>query len=96
MRADAVRDHDTELRRLTSLDAGEPDLRSLRSELEAQSREDRAAIAEIKSDRALVHRQLDQINAGIIAIQTHSLRQTSGVAFALSVLIVIAWKAIGG
>ena len=41
-----------------------------------------------------VHSQLAQINSAIIAIQTHSLRQTGGVALTLSVLMVIAWKVI--
>jgi hypothetical protein len=65
-------------------------------EREAASLEDRAAIAELKSDLASVHSQLAQINSAIIAIQTHSLRQTGGVALTLSVLMVIAWKVIGG
>lgn len=58
--------------------------------------EDHLAIAEIRSELASVHSQLAQINSAIIAIQTHSLRQTGGVALTLSVLMVIAWKVIGG
>lgn len=43
-----------------------------------------------------MHLQLEQHSAAIVALETHSLRQTGGVALALSVLIAIAWKVIAG
>ena len=57
---------------------------------------DGAMLAEVKRDLESVHSQLAQLNWSIIALQTHSLRQTGGVALSLSVLIAIAWKVIGG
>jgi hypothetical protein len=68
----------------------------LRAALEAELRVDRARMAEVSSDLARVHGQLDQINAGIIGLQSHSLRQTGVAALALAVLVAIAWKVIGG
>jgi hypothetical protein len=64
--------------------------------VEAQVDDDGVAIAEISRDLASVHAQLAQIKTGIIALQTHSLRQTGGVALTLSVLLAIAWKVLGG
>jgi hypothetical protein len=57
---------------------------------------DGATLAEVTRDLDFVHSQLAQLNTSIIALQTHSLRQTGGVALSLSVLIAIAWKVIGG
>jgi hypothetical protein len=78
--------------RRRSRDAGE----RLREETEARLDADRTEITQIRRDLAAVHSQLDQINSGIVALQTHSLRQTGGVALALSVLIAIAWRVIAG
>ena len=64
--------------------------------VEAKVEDDSVAIAEISRDLASVHAQLAQINTGIIALQTHSLRQTGGVALTLSVLLAIAWKVLAG
>ena len=89
-------DRERALRQLAALPLLEPEVRDSSIEREAASLEDRAAIAELKCDLASVHSQLAQINSAIIAIQTHSLRQTGGVALTLSVLMVIAWKVIGG
>ena len=89
-------DRERALRQLTALPLREPEVRDSSIEREGASLEDRAAIAELKCDLASVHSQLAQINSAIIAIQTHSLRQTGGVALTLSVLMVIAWKVIGG
>jgi hypothetical protein len=69
---------------------------ALRDELEAELSEDRATMAEISGDLARVHAQLDQINAGIIGLQSHNLRQTGVAALALAVLVAIAWKVVGG
>jgi hypothetical protein len=66
------------------------------AEMDARLDADRATIAAIRSDLSRVHFQLDQITAGIVALQTHSLRQTGGVALALSVVIAIGWKVIAG
>jgi hypothetical protein len=55
-----------------------------------------AMLAEVKRDLEFVHSQLAKLNTSIIALQTHSLRQTGGVALSLSVLIAIAWNVIGG
>lgn len=68
----------------------------LRAALEAELSVDRDRMAEIGRDLARVHGQLDQINAGIIGLQSHSLRQTGVAALALAVLVAIAWKVIGG
>ena len=64
--------------------------------LEAELRANRAIVTKIDGDLALVHAQLERLGLSIITLQTHSLRQTGGVALALSVLLVIAWKVIGG
>jgi hypothetical protein len=68
----------------------------LLAEMDARLDADRATIAAIRGDLSRVHFQLDQITAGIVALQTHSLRQTGGVALALSVVIAIGWKVIAG
>ena len=62
----------------------------------AEVRGDRAQMADVSSDLAHVHAQLDKINEGIIGLQKHRLRQTGVVALALAVLIAIAWKVIAG
>lgn len=89
-------DRETPPRQLATLPLREPEVPDPNVEREAASLDDRVEIAELKSDLASVHSQLAQINSAIIAIQTHSLRQTGGVALTLSVLMVIAWKVIGG
>jgi hypothetical protein len=68
----------------------------LRIAVEAELRSDRARMSEISSDLARVHKQLDQINAGIIGLQNHGLRQTGVAALGLAVLVAIAWKVIAG
>jgi hypothetical protein len=68
----------------------------LRIAVAAELRNDRARMAEISTDLARVHGQLDQINAGIIRLQTRGLRQTGLAALALAVLAAIAWKVIAG
>jgi hypothetical protein len=68
----------------------------LRAEVDLELDEDRATMAEIRSDLASVHVQLGAISAGIISLQSHSLRQTGMVAFALAVLIAVAWKVVEG
>jgi len=68
----------------------------LRIAVGAEVRDDRARMAEISRDLERVHGQLDEINSGIIGLQTHSLRETGVAALALAVLIAIAWKVIGG
>jgi hypothetical protein len=68
----------------------------LRIAVEAELRNDRARMAEISSDLAHVHKQLDEINSGIIGLQNHNLRQTGVAALALAVLVAIAWKVIAG
>jgi hypothetical protein len=72
------------------------DVRADVAGVEAKVEDDSAAIAEISRDLASVHAQLAQINTGIMALQTHSLRRTGGVALTLSVLLAIAWKVLGG
>ena len=67
-----------------------------REHTDARFRSDRAEIAEIRRDLAVVHSKLDRITAGVVALQTHSLRQTGGGALVLSVLIALAWKVIAG
>jgi len=74
----------------------ECDAEDLRIAVEAELRSDRARMAEISSDLARVHRQLDQINSGIIGLQSHGLRQTGVAALGLAVLLAIAWKVIAG
>jgi hypothetical protein len=74
----------------------ELDAERLQVDIDAGFRADRATIAEIRRDLTAVHSRLDQISEGIVALQTHSLRQTGGVALALSVLLAIAWKVIAG
>jgi hypothetical protein len=93
-RVSAEPDRETPLRQLAALPPHEPEVRN--PDEEAARLQDRAALAELKSDLASVHSQLAQINSAILAIQTHSLRQTGGVALTLSVLMVIVWKVIGG
>jgi hypothetical protein len=68
----------------------------LRIEVEAERRDDRAAMAELSSDLESVHSQLEPINASIIGLQSHGLRQTGVAALVLAVLIAIAWKVIAG
>ncbi|HEX5863781.1 MAG TPA: hypothetical protein VF014_05910 [Casimicrobiaceae bacterium] len=68
----------------------------LRIEVEAERRDDRAAIADVSSDLESVHAELGPIRSGIIGLQEHSLRQTGVVALILAVLIAIAWKMIAG
>lgn len=72
------------------------DVRAEVAGVEAQVGDDSAAIAEISRDLASVHAQLAQISSGVVALQTHSIRQTGGVALTLSVLLAIAWKVLGG
>ena len=67
-----------------------------REHADARFRSDRPEIAEIRRDLAVVHSKLDRITAGVATLQTHSLRQTGGVALVLSVLIALAWKVIAG
>lgn len=69
---------------------------NLRAEIELELRDDRASMAAIQTDLASVHVQLGAISAGIICLQSHSLRQTGMFAFALAVLIAIAWKVVEG
>jgi hypothetical protein len=71
-------------------------IEELRAEVDLELNEDRATMAEIRSDLASVHIQLGAISAGIIGLQSHSLRQTGMVAFALAVLIAVAWKVVEG
>jgi chromosome segregation ATPase len=68
----------------------------LRGDLEAELSEDRATIAEVRSDLARVHAQLDQINSGIIGLQNHSLRLTGVAVLALAVVVTVAWKVMAG
>jgi hypothetical protein len=83
--------------RLAGLGHGsEPVAEEVRERVEAGLREDREAMAELRGDLAAVRSELAKLNAGVVVLQTHSLRQTGGVALALSVLIAIAWKVIGG
>jgi hypothetical protein len=71
-------------------------IEDLRVEVEAERRDERAAIAEVSSDLESVHAELGPIKSGIIGLQNHSLRQTGVVALILAVLIAIAWKVIAG
>jgi hypothetical protein len=71
-------------------------IEDLRIEVEAERRDERAAIAEVSSDLESVHAELGPIRSGIIGLQNHSLRQTGVVALILAVLIAIAWQVIAG
>ena len=71
-------------------------IEDLRVEVEAERRDERAAIAEVSSDLESVHAELGPIRSAIIGLQNHSLRQTGVVALILAVLIAIAWKVIAG
>ena len=51
---------------------------------------------EMRETVRAMHLQLEQHSAAIVALETHRLRQTGGVALALSVVIAIAWKVIAG
>lgn len=77
---------------LAEVEAG----RDARIELEAELSADRVSLAEIRSDLMRVHSQLDQVNAGIIGLQNHSLRQTGAAALILAVLVAVAWKVLEG
>jgi hypothetical protein len=77
-------------------EASEHPTEDLRAEVDLELRDDRASIAAIRSDLASVHLQLAAISAGIIGLQSHSLRQTGMFALALAVLIAIAWKVVEG
>lgn len=92
----AEADRETQLLQLAALPVRESETLDPNVERKAASLEDRMAIGEIKSDLASIHSQLVQINSAIVAIQTHSLRQTGGVALTLSVLMVVGWKVLGG
>jgi hypothetical protein len=82
----------------SDLGLAEPDqaTEDLRLEVEAERRDDRAAMADLSCDLESVHAELDPIKSGIIGLQNHSLRQTGVVALILAVLIAIAWKVIAG
>jgi peptidoglycan hydrolase CwlO-like protein len=90
-----------QVRRTAAADSGavaDPDraTEDLRVEVEAERRDDRAAMADFSSDLESVHADLDPIKAGIIGLQNHSLRQTGVTALILAVLLAIAWKVIAG
>jgi hypothetical protein len=89
-------DRETPLRQPAAIPLRKPGVLNPNADREAVALQDSAEMAELKRDLESVHSQLDQLNSAIIAVQTHSLRQTGGVALTLSVLMVIAWKVIGG
>jgi hypothetical protein len=95
-RVSAEADREAPLRQFAALPLNEREVRNPNEDRETAWLQDRAELAELRRDLASVHSQLAQINSAILAIQTHSLRQTGGVALTLSVLMVIAWKVIGG
>jgi hypothetical protein len=94
--ARAARRHSGAVEAARRQEAAQHPVEELRAEVDLELDEDRATMAEIRSDLASVHLQLGAISAGIIGLQSHSLRQTGMVAFALAVLIAVAWKVVEG